>query len=122
MSYPSVGEMIGLDPFFDGDGDNTVQTLKDCPGELHGLVVHNPNATTAFIQLFDEEGAVTVGTTTPKQSYPVPPPAETPAGGPLVLLFAKPLRFHHSIKYACTTTPTGNTDPTTGLVINAVIV
>lgn len=118
-AYASPAEMIGLDPHFDSDGDNSVQVIKDGPGELHGLVVHNPNATTAFIQLYDEAGAITVGTTVPKLSFPVSPPAETPAGGPLVLLSPKPIRFHNSIKYACTTTAGGSTDPAAGLTVNA---
>lgn len=114
-----ISEAIGVNPRFDANGNNTVQTIKAGSGKLHALVVHNPNATTAFIQLFDESGTVTVGTTAPKQSYPVPPPAETPAGGPLVFPLPKPLRFNHSIKYACTTTSNGSSDPSTGLVVNA---
>ena len=119
MGYGNVAEVVGLEPYFDSDGDNSAQTIYAGPGELHALVVHNPNATTHFIQFFDETGTITVGTTTPKFSLPVPPPAETPAGGPLVIAFPAPVRFHNSIKYACTTDDDGNTDPSTGLVVNA---
>jgi hypothetical protein len=120
--FKDYANAFGCEPYFDADGDNSVQTIKSTEGEIHAIVVHNPNATTAFIQFFDEAGTITVGTTDPKQSFPVPPPAETPAGGPLVLPLAKPMRFHNSIKYACTTTADGNTDPSVGLVVNVLYV
>ena len=99
---------------FDGDGDNTAQAVKAAPGRIYAMEVSNPNTANAFIQLFDALAAnVTVGTTTPKQSYIVP------ASGAMDKSFAdSPLEFGVGITYACTTTATGSTDPTTGLVVN----
>lgn len=99
-------------PYFDGDADNTVQTIKASGGQLYALEVQNPNATAAYLQLFDASAPV-VGTTTPVQSFYVP------ASGGMDKSFAIPIEFGTAIKYACTTTATGNTDPLVGLVLNA---
>jgi hypothetical protein len=108
----------GADLYFDADGDNTAQTIKGSAGSLHSLCVLNVNAADAFIQLFDESGAITVGTTAPKQSYLVPKGDGTFYGA-FGAVFTMPLNFANSIKYACTTTPTGSGDPATGLIVNA---
>ena len=98
-------------PFFDDDGDNTVQTIKDSAGILQFLEVQNPNNNSdAYIQLFDEAGTITVGTTAPKLSLLVP------RNGAMDKFFN--INFANSIKYACTTTVTGSGDPTVGLIVN----
>ena len=100
-------------PFFDGDGDNTAQVMKASGGYLSFLEVQNPNATNAYIQLFDALAAnVTVGTTTPAMSLLVP------AGGAMDKMWDRPLKFETAITYACTTTATGSGDPTTGLIVD----
>jgi len=102
-------------PFFDNDGDNTAQALFAQPGLLNKIIVENSNAAKAYVQLFDAAAAdVTVGTTTPDYVIPV-----LAAGGTVDDYMGAPLRFKTAITYACTTTATGNTDPTTGLVISA---
>lgn len=100
---------------FDSDGDNTAQSIKTSPGSLHYLHVYNPNGAVAFLQLFDLATAtVTVGTSTPKQSYVIP------AGGAYEMIATNfIMKFEVAISYACTTTPTGNGDPATGLTVNA---
>lgn len=106
---------IGSDPYFDSDGDNTAQALKASGGALYSLHVINENATDAYVQLFDTAaGSVTVGTTTPVYVLFVP------ANGAVEEKFtAPPLTFGTAITYACTTTATGNGDPSTGLVVSA---
>jgi len=107
-------------PYFDSDGDNTAQTIKNSAGYLASLVVTNPNAAEAWIQLFDESGAISVGTTTPKQSFPIPADDGTNSGVfGIVFEGVFGMRFSNTIKYACTTTATGSGDPTVGLVVNA---
>lgn len=106
--------VTGTTYFFDSDGDNTAQALKASPGNLYRLVVYNPNAAIAFIQLFDAAtGSVTVGTTFPKQSFPVP------MEGSAAIDMDVPLTFATAITYACTTTATGSGDPAVGLTVNA---
>lgn len=117
MGY-DIAKKLGLETHFDADGDNTVQTIKDGPGKLFGLIVQNPNNAAAWIQLFDESGTITVGSTTPKQSYPVPDDSGATVGA-TILIFDNPINFDNSIKYACTTGATNGTDPGTGLVVNA---
>lgn len=109
----AAGSTGGITPHFDADGDNTAQQVKGSAGSLYFLEVSNPNPTGAFIQLYDEAGAITVGTTTPKLSLFVP------GNGAMDKTFTVPVAFANSIKYACTTTATGAGDPTTGLVVNA---
>lgn len=106
-------------PFFDSDGDNTAQAMKAAPGYLHKLTVMNPNTAQAFIQLFDAAtSAVTVGSTTPDYVVVVPANDGT-TDGAVIDDHIPPLHFETAITYACTTTDTGNTDPTTGLIISA---
>lgn len=103
----------GASTLFDADGDNTAQACKTSAGSLYGLHIINSNVADAYLQLFDlAVASVTVGTTTPKQSYIVP------AQGAVEMVFSVPLEFLTAITYSCTTTPTGNGDPTTGLTVN----
>ncbi len=105
---------ILTDTLFDSDGDNSNQVVKIGAGRVYAIEASNSNTSNAFIQLFDALTAnVTVGTTTPKLSFIVP------ASGAMDKAFIdKPLVFNTGIIYACTTTATGNGDPTTGLVVN----
>jgi hypothetical protein len=103
---------------FDSDGDNTAQAGNTAPVVLYGLEVSNPNAADAYIQLFDlATGSVTVGSTAPKLSFLVPGGDGTLDGG-IDMLFSHGVDFATALTYACTTTATGNTDPSTGLVVN----
>jgi len=102
--------VTGVDTIFDADGDNTAQAIKASAGNLYKVDVYNSNGTAAFIQLFDVvPGSVTVGTTTPKYVFFIP------AGGAASMDLVVPISFSSAITYACTTTATGNGDPTTGL-------
>lgn len=102
-------------PFFDGDADNTAQTLKAGKTYLHKIIVENPNGAKAYVQLFDALAAdVTVGTTVPDYVVPVL------AGAGTVDDYIPGILFTKGVTYACTTTPTGSTDPTTGLVLSAI--
>lgn len=112
----------GASTVFDADGDNTAQQIKASAGKLYGLEVSNPNTVDAYIQLFDlATGSVTVGTTTPKQSYLVPG-GDGINNGAMDKVFTIPVSFATAITYACTTTATGSGDPTTGLVVNAIYI
>lgn len=106
---------------FDSDGDNSAQAARTVPGWIAHLHVVNQNTADAYIQLFDlATGDVTVGATTPKQSYLVPGGDGTNDGA-LDVDFNPMLSFDTAITYACTTTATGSGDPTTGLTVNLVM-
>lgn len=100
---------------FDSDGDNTAQALKTSGGYIKWLFIENPNLSDAWIQFFDlATGDVTVGTTTPRQSYRIA------AGGVFEEEYDdNDFNFEVAITYACSTTAAGNGDPATGLVVNA---
>lgn len=103
---------------FDSDGDNTAQAVKTSGGRIHAIAVANKNNADAFIQFFDTAAAsVTVGTTTPVFSILVPKGDGT-LYGQFDTTFTFPVKFNAAITYACTTTPTGSGDPSTGLTVN----
>lgn len=89
----------------------TVQTVKGTVGTLGGYVIYNPNATVAYVQLFDVATAttVTLGTTVPDMFIPIP------ATSGANVLDGTGIAFANGIKLACTTTATGLTAPGTGL-------
>jgi len=105
----------GATPFFDSDGDNTAQVLKAGAGKLYKITVENPNAAKAYLQLFDTAaGSVVVGTTVPVYVIPVFKESAT-----IDDFAGVGLKFSTAITYACTTTATGSSDPTTGLTVSA---
>ncbi len=105
---------VQLSPTFDSDGDNTAQSLKASPAKLYKVHAYNSNTADAFIQLFNAaSGDVTVGTTTPDYVLLVPGEGGVTEDFPVDGLF-----FSTALTYACTTTPTGNGDPTTGLTVS----
>src|SRR3990167_8780142 len=111
-------QVPSISTLFDSDGDNTAQACKASDGYIYGIQVTNTNTADAYFQLFDVAAAsVTVGTTTPKLSFLVPAGDGTNAGA-VDHFFGKPISFNTAITYACTTTATGNGDPTTGLTVN----
>jgi hypothetical protein len=89
----------------------TVQTIKGSAGTLDSFTCYNPNATAAWIQVFNISGTVTLGTSTALERYHVP--GEQSFGA-----IAMSKGYDTAIKVAATTTATGSTAPTTGLVCN----
>lgn len=114
-----IVEIDDVTHFFDADGDSTVQTINSSSGFLILLEVQNMNLADAWIQIFDASSP-TVGTTTPDFSFHVPGGDGIEYWGSKTIYFSFPgVVFETAIKYACTTTATGSTNPTTGLIINA---
>jgi hypothetical protein len=91
----------------------TVSQVVGATAVLSGYFVYNPNASVAYIQIFDSAtaGAVTLGTTTPKWSIGIPPST----GANLSNLH---MSFASGIQVAATTTATGSTAPATALDAN----
>lgn len=116
--YLDAATDLGATPLFDADGDNTPQQVKASAGAIYAIEVSNPNAADAYLQLFDvANGSITVGTTAPNLSFLVPAGDGTKDGA-MDKIFTIPIKFGTAVNYACTTTATGNGDPSTGLIVN----
>ena len=50
----------------------TTATVSAAAGKLGGYMFFNPNAATAYVQVFDTASAPTLGTTAPTLVIPVP--------------------------------------------------
>jgi hypothetical protein len=91
---------------------NTAVAVKASAGNLSGCHIYNPNSSAAFVQFYNvAQGSVTVGTTTPDWTIFVP--ALGGVDGDIL-----PTSFTTAITVAATTTITGGTAPSTGLLVN----
>ena len=91
----------------------TVEAIKASAGELGNILCYNPNATVAYVQVFNVAAAsVTLGSTAPNYIVSVP---ATSNGGYSGLPGGHGMAFGTAISFAATTTPTGSTAPGTGL-------
>ena len=94
----------------------TVKTARTCPASavvpcgMVWLSCLNPNASAAYVQVFDTTGTVTLGTAVPKLSFGL--------GATQATVFAVDVKFVAAVKIAATTTATGNTAPGTALDCN----
>lgn len=104
-------------PFFDVSVTNVVELLKSGECDLAFIGLKNPNTSEVWLQLFDAASAssVTLGTTTPTLSLPIP------GNSSLSQQLNPPIKFRKGIAYALTTTATGNTAPTNAGTLNAAI-
>lgn len=88
--------------------------VKAAQGRVHSYNIFNPNASVAFVQLFNSASvaAVTLGATAPTDWLAVP------AGGVLDGYWPNSPIFSAGIVMAATTTPTGGVLVTTGLPVS----
>lgn len=93
---------------------NSAVAVDASPGNLYGVNFYNPNSSVVYVQFFNvAAGSVTLGTTVPKLSYPIPP------NGWMDTNFAgAQITFSTAITVAATTTATGNGAPSTGVTAN----
>lgn len=92
---------------------NTAVAVKASAGRIYGYHLYNSNITTAFVQVYNvAQVGVTVGTTTPNTTYALPP------NSGVDMMFDIPITYSTAITIAATTTITGGTAPTTGLLTN----
>jgi hypothetical protein len=90
----------------------TKKVVKASAGTFGGYYVYNPNASVAYIQVFDvASGSVTLGTTAPDLVFGIP------ATSAANLEITNGINMATAITLACTTTATGSTAPGTGLDI-----
>jgi hypothetical protein len=94
---------------------NTVTAVKGAAGLLGLAYCYNPNASVAYLQVFDAATAagVTLGTTVPKLSLGIPS-ALASGVGPTAL----GVQFLNGIQVAITTTATGSTAPASAVDCN----
>ena len=91
---------------------NSAQVIKGSAGNFYGYYYYNPNATAAYIMVYDVAAAsVTVGTTTAKMVYAVPPSQAAN------VTFPYPISFGTAMSCAAATTGGGNTAPSTALEV-----
>lgn len=93
----------------------TAQAIKASAGQMYGYYLYNPEAAVTFVHFYNTASAsVTVGTTNPLFTIPVP------AGAAANLMFPCGVTFSNAgWSCAATTTAGGNTAPSTG--VSAVI-
>lgn len=94
-----------------GSLTNSAQTVIGSSKVLDSLFIFNPSGATAYVQIYDTAGAVTVGTTTPTWSIGI-------KAGESVWMTDLNLNFANAIKVAATTTATGGSAPGTALEAN----
>jgi hypothetical protein len=111
---PAIGN--GWTPFLANGLTTTVTTVKSSAGELGAYHCLNPNTSSAYVQIFDTAGTVTLGTTTPVLSLGIPASSNGPGGGNLEWTVG--IHFANAIKVAVTATATGSTAPSTALDCN----
>lgn len=85
-------------------------------GKFGGAMFLNLNSGPAYLQVFDTTGSVTLGTTTPTFVIPIPSNVTPANGGGFVLAMEVGIAMANGIKVAATTTATGATLVSTGLV------
>jgi hypothetical protein len=89
----------------------TVQTPKGTAATFGGYYIYNPNASVAYLQVFDAATAttITLGTTVPDMIFAIP------AASAANIEITCGVNMTNGVKLACTTTATGSTAPGTGL-------
>lgn len=110
----------GPQVFFNSALVGTVTNVKNTSGSVYGFSVGNIATTACFLQIFNATAAnVTLGTTVPVMSILVNLSSATVPGGPTNLSFVNsPVPFNTAISVAGTTTATGSTPCSTGLIVN----
>ena len=91
----------------------TVTAVKASAGRVHGYHIFNSNTVDIYFHFYDiASGSVTVGTSVRARTLWIP------SGGAIDSNFAVPLTFATAISIAATTTITGSSAPSTGLLVN----
>lgn len=108
----SSGLNPGFQKFYNAAASTTLIPVKQSRTNVYYLNLSNINTSNAFLQLFDTNDAVTLGTTVPSMTLLIP------ASGGYDAYFPVPMTFNKGLLIACTTTFNGSTAPTTGIVTN----
>ena len=107
-----AGGGLGLSFYSNTALAGTKAVVKASAATLSGLSIGNPNGSIGYVQVFNKLTAgVTVGTTAPDLVFTLP------ASGTLNLSFPTGIEFDTGIVVAATTTVSGATGVSTGLVV-----
>lgn len=99
------------------DLDETEEDIKTSAGQLYGLICFNLSASVRYLQIYDGiASGVTVGTTTPVMTIPIPTQGDTNGAG-FTISFPFGLAFSTGICVAATTGLTGAGAPGANEVI-----
>lgn len=94
----------GCTPYFNLDCDETEDDIKTSAGKLFWIHVINLTASKRYIKFYNDTAAnVTVGTTTPALSFPVPTMADTNGAGFTISFGPQGTQFTTAISVAATT-------------------
>jgi hypothetical protein len=110
LATAAVAQVTGSAQVLLSTLSNTAQVVKAAAGKLQWLSCGNPNASIAYVQIFDAASAtsVTVGTTSPKSVFTIAASSST---------HIRPeASFLNGIKAAATTGPTNGTAPGSAVV------
>lgn len=98
---------------YNATNNGTVAQIESGSLKTHLLTCDHDDSGKRFFQIFDKAAAdVTLGTTAPSLSLPMPA-----SGGCVIDI---PLRFAQGLSYAVTTTSTGSTGPSSPANVNAI--
>lgn len=93
----------GLDIFRTLDADETEEDVKTSAGQIYGWYIYNDGAAEVYVKFYNATAAnVTVGTTTPALTIPIP------AGGASNIEFSHGIPFSTAISIAATTVVADN--------------
>jgi len=114
---PTTTSGLSVANFTSGDTytalTNSAQVIKASAGNLYGYYIYNPNATAAYVMVYNTAAAsVTVGTTTATLVFAIPATAAAN------LMFPYPITFSNAgWSCAAATTGGGNAAPSTALEV-----
>ena len=102
------------------DVDESEDQIKGSAGQLYWLHAMNVTSAVLYLQVYNATAAsVTVGTTTPDLTFPIPTQGDTNGAG-FVLAIPNGIAFSTAITIAATTTVSGSAGPAAnGCVVNA---
>ncbi len=110
----------GCSMFRSIDLDESEEAVKASAGQLYGGIVMNMSASVRYLKLYDAAVAdVTVGTTTPDVTIPIPTLGDTNGAGLSLPIPAQGVAFGTAITAAATTDLEGNGAPGANEVIVA---
>lgn len=117
MWVPNTGVNLFFNAAVDEDPVvNVHSTGRTLVFSIHAIC---PDTTDCYLQMFNAAAAnVTVGTTTPAQSFLLPGGTGANNKGAYAITFPAPLQFDTALSIAVTAGPTNNVAPTGDAVIN----
>lgn len=106
----------GYSPYFANAITGSV-AVSAAAGKFGGCVLINLNSAPAYLQVFDQGSGsnVSLGSTAPTFSIPIPANATAANGAAVVVPFEVGLKMNNGIKVAATTTANGGATVSTGL-------